>query len=149
MAIRQRKYRLRYPEDFLNKGSPTNGVRWSAGELKVLKEQFPVAESIRDLKELLPGRTLRQIKGKARWIGLRRKYLGDAKLPSDRFFGLVDQIRIRAKEDGISLRKFDKELGTGHYFGSACRLRRTVNLHAVAKALDYFDATLTIDWRDG
>jgi len=60
----------------------------------------------------------------------------------------VEQILIRAKNDGIAMYQLDRELKTKHYFQSEWKRRKMVNLFAVARALDFFGATLVIDWRD-
>jgi hypothetical protein len=61
---------------------------------------------------------------------------------------LIDQIRIRAKEDGIAIRRLDQVLKTGSYFVRGWKPQVRANLRAVARAVDYFGGTLVIDWRD-
>ncbi|WP_459592384.1 hypothetical protein [Bradyrhizobium diazoefficiens] len=73
---------------------------------------------------------------------------------------LADAIRKRAREDGISVRALDAELGTGLYFTSCAALRAQrgskPNMTAIRKAIEFFDAalipgpegTFTIDWKD-
>lgn len=78
---------------------------------------------------------------------MRRKFLGNEDVRIDGHGELADQIRIRARQDGIPLCKLDAILKTGSYFGKNA-LRRKANLRAVARAVDFFGGTLVIDWRD-
>jgi len=74
---------------------------------------------------------------------------GNANVPIDGHFELVDQIRIRAKQDGIPLSQIDKLLKLpSNYFRTNWKYQRRVNLTAVARAIEFFGGTLVIDWRD-
>jgi hypothetical protein len=53
---------------------------------------------------------------KAHHMGLRRRFLGDCDVPIDGHMELIDQIRIRAKQDGVPLCKIDDVLKTRHCF---------------------------------
>lgn len=73
---------------------------------------------------------------------------------------LIDAVRVRSKEDGISLRSLDRELGTGRYFfdKSVRYARRGIkpNMSNISKAVDFFGGELvtapngatTINWKD-
>jgi hypothetical protein len=58
---------------------------------------------------------------------------------------LIDQIRIRAKQDGVPLSKIDEVLKTRFYFTRNWKRQKYANLRAVAKAVEFFGGTLVID----
>ncbi|MEY9178410.1 hypothetical protein AB7M47_005523 [Bradyrhizobium elkanii] len=111
------------------------------------------------ISHILPHRTKWDITKRAQELGvtlfnsheLPLKILGEP---------LADAIRKRAREDGISVRALDAELGTGLYFTSCAALRAQrgskPNMTAIRKAIEFFDAalipgpegTFTIDWKD-
>jgi hypothetical protein len=108
---------------------------WSHEEM--LSQHYATCTTVRSLKgQFLPQFTIEQIIGKARNLGLKRKYLGDAKLEGQ--FELIDQIKMRAKEDGVPFNKLDRALKSGHYFRDGARHRKKVNLRFVAAAVEYF-----------
>ncbi|WP_316196666.1 hypothetical protein [Bradyrhizobium sp. SZCCHNS3053] len=66
---------------------------------------------------------------------------------------LVDAVRQRCEEDGISVRDLDRELKTGAYFSSHClgskaRRRGRPVIQHIAKAVEFFGGQLVIDWQD-
>jgi hypothetical protein len=144
-ACNTRRNALRHLEP-----KPTNsGARWTAEECKILRVRYPTAEDCRDLVPFLPRFTPTQIRSKASHMGLRRKFCGDSDVPIDGHRELIDQIRIRAKQDGIALGKIDKLLKLpGKYFKENWKRQKRVNLRAVARALEFFGGSLVIDWRD-
>jgi hypothetical protein len=81
-------------------------------------------------------------------LGVKRHFLGAVNVPVLGHRELVDQIRICAKQDGISLRKLDKALGCGYYFETANWRRNKINLVHVARAIEFFGGTLVIEWCD-
>ena len=143
-AINTRRCALRHPEP-----KPMNfGARWTAAECKILRSRYPTAEDCRDLVPFLPRFLPSQIRSKAHHMGLKREFFGDCDVPIDGQMELIDQIRIRAKQDGVALSRIDDLLGTHHYFKRNWKKQHKVNLRAVARAIEFFGGTLVIDWRD-
>jgi hypothetical protein len=81
-------------------------------------------------------------------MGVRRGFFGDSDVSIEGHMELIDQIRLRATQDGIALGKIDGLLKTGSYFKHYWKKQKRANLRAVAKAVEYFGGTLVIDWRD-
>jgi hypothetical protein len=83
-------------------------------------------------------------------LKIKRKYLGDHNARLSGHKEILDQIVVRAKEDGIAIYKLDQILKTGTYFSKAHYREQSkpVNLKAVAKAIEFFGGALVIDWRD-
>src|SRR6266852_578367 len=120
------------------------GARWTAEECKILRARYSTAKRTSDLMAFLPRFTPFQIRSKARHMGLRREFFGDSDVPIVGHIELIDQIRLRAKQDGIPLCKIDGLLKTGRYFMENWRRQRKVNLRAVARAIEFFGGTLVI-----
>lgn len=143
-ATRVRRFNLQHPRQ--KAGTP---ARWSAADKATLREQYPIIESVEDLVSVFDGRfTSWQIRTQARYLGLKRKYLGNPKARVDGHWQIIDQIRIRAREDGLTMRALDRELQTGKYFQSASYQRHTIDLAAAAKAVLFFGGSFVIDWCD-
>jgi hypothetical protein len=142
-AVIQRRYELNH-----SKEEPLKHGRgcWSVEDNEILRRYYPTVIRAREMKRYLPGFTTKQIIGHARLLGLRRKHTGDPRLKGQ--FELVDQVRIRAKEDGITFQRLDRELKTGWYFQNGFYKTKSVNLRNIAKAIAYFGGTLVIDWHD-
>jgi hypothetical protein len=83
---------------------------------------------------------------KAHQLKIKRRYQGNPRLKGQ--FELVDEIRIRAKEDLISFQRLDRELKSRWHFQNDFIKPKTVNLKHVAAAVAYFGGTLVIDWQD-
>lgn len=126
---------------------PTRLSRWTDEEAETLKREYPTARTIGDLLPLFNGFTVEQIKQKARYMKVRRRFVGTENVYVKGHGELNDQIRMRCKEDGIPIYKLDKILKTGSYFKYNAH-RRKANLRAVAKAVAFFGGTLVIDWQD-
>jgi hypothetical protein len=108
---------------------------------------------------LLPHRTITEIQRRAKQlrVELFNRYeqplftIGEP---------LADAIRLRAREDGISMRGLDRELGTSGYFTNVASLRAKRGsgpyMPAIHKAIEFFEAelltgpdgTITINWKD-
>jgi hypothetical protein len=147
-AVVHHHFLLRHPE-LLEAKSETRRrpMWWTWQECKIMRRHYPTIENISDLMPLLPRFTLCQIKCKAVRLKIKRKFLGNADVRVKGHQEIIDQIRIRSKEDGIPLYKLDGVLGTGSYF-QFNSTRRKANLRAVVKALDFFGGSLVIDWQD-
>lgn len=142
-AVIQRRFELNHPKE-----EPLKFGRgcWSAEDDATLRRYYPIVAKTREMRRYLPSFTTKQIVGRACWLRIKRKHNGDPRLKGD--FELIDQIRIRAKEDGLSFQKLDRELKTGWYFQNGFYKPKTVNLRNIAKAVAYFGGTLVIDWHD-
>ena len=142
-AVLQRRYKLHHPPEVKTRFGRNC---WRPEDVAIMRKLYPTVAHARDMKRHLPEYTLEQIIGKACQLKIKRKYNGDPRLCGQ--FELVDQVRIRAKEDGISFQKLDRELKTGWYFQNGFYKPKTVNLRHIAKAVAYFGGTLVIDWHD-
>jgi len=142
-AVIQRRFELSHPKE-----EPLKFGRgcWSHEDDAILRLHYPTVEKAYEMKRYLLGFTTKQIIGHARLLGLRRKHTGDPRLKGQ--FELIDQVRIRAKEDGITFQRLDRELKTGWYFQNGFYKTKTVNLRNIAAAVAYFGGTLVIDWQD-
>jgi hypothetical protein len=141
-AVIQRRHTLRRP-----KPQPTCKADWTREQIKLLRREYPTAEDTRDLLPLFPGLTVDQLTSKARRLKIKRLYCGKAEISGEGNLELVEQIKMRAKQDGIPIYKLDAVLNTGSYFKYNAH-RRKANLHAVARAVEFFGGTLVVDWRD-
>lgn len=147
-ATKQRQHKLRHPEPKAIAVFEYGKHLWTHDEKKLLARRYESADSIEEVCALLPRFTRRQIASKAHVMGLKRWFNGAADVPVTGHKELIDQIRIRSKQDGIPLYKLDKLLGSGHYFGASQWRRTRINLVHVAHAIEYFGGTLVIDWCD-
>lgn len=144
-CITTQRYKMNHPDRF--KGT---GIPWTAQERKILLQHYETSTRDEMLK-LLPGRCDEIIRRKASRAGLRKRFCGATtnQVFSNHGQELVDQIRMRAKADGITMRGLDKALGTRHYFSyNWNRGQKRINIVRVLKAIDFFGGKLAIDWND-
>jgi hypothetical protein len=117
---------------------------WTRAEIALLRRNFD-SMTPAEIRSLFPGRTVQAVAIKARRLGL---HYGRPK-PIVWNEPIYDAIRLRAWEDGISMRALNRELRPCGNFPLSGRRPNSVY---VAKALDFFDARLrndgTIDWMD-
>jgi hypothetical protein len=111
------------------------------------------------LQRLLPHRTVTEIQRRAKQLRVELFNRYEQPLFTIRE-PLADAIRLRAREDGISMRGLDRELGTSQYFTNVAALRAKRGsgpyMPAIHKAVEFFEAelltgpdgTITIDWKD-
>jgi hypothetical protein len=145
-AVRQRQWHLRHPEDTKTPGPP--GMRvWTNNELKILRDNYPVMGCSKEMMALLPRFSRAQVRNKASKLKIKRKFLSIATYRTDGHRELLDQIRIRAKEDGMTLGELDTMVGAGQYFRNHWK-RCRVNITIAMRAIEFFGGTLVIDWRD-
>lgn len=128
---------------------------WTATEDAIIRECYLRNEGATAVHRSLPHRTTWDIDQRAKQLRLqytRRdiKVIGHP---------IVDAIRRRAREDGLSMRKLDRELG-GCFFTNDAALRvrngHRMDWNKINQALDFFDARLVtapdgsqqIDWQD-
>jgi len=94
-AINQHRHQLRHPQ---KKGSYAN---WTPQEDAIVRRMWPTASHVKELFPLLPNRNALQIRSRAAVLGVKRKWLGDHGTRLSGHKEILDQITIRAKEDGI------------------------------------------------
>lgn len=146
-SILQHRYNLRHPQKATALRTPGQKL-FTEAEKKILMREYPLATNIQALRAFLPRFTGIQIRSKAHTMGLKRWFAGDHNVPVAGHKELVDQIRIRAKQDGIPFYKLDRLLKSGQYFSSGHWRRNGINLVHVAHAIEFFGGTLVIDWCD-
>lgn len=144
-AISATRYKLLNIETM--RGGELSGQDYSAAEITLLRRFYPIMTTKAVREKYLPKRSYQSVQRKARNIGLRKKFVGDGKPIVSRHGDLVDQIRLRAKQDGITFTALDRELKCGWFWRRHWRDRR-INLRIVVKAVEYFGGTLLIDWND-
>jgi len=126
---------------------------WRPEEDRILREHTPKL-NWRQISLMLPGRSRAAVQGRARYIGIANNEFSRARhRPKIYRIPLLDAVRLRAWEDGISLEALDKELKSGGYFrknGMRKRNKRRdyVNIWHIKKAVEFFGGELVIDWKD-
>lgn len=103
-----------------------------------------------DIAKVMPGRTYDTITRRAKALGIK---LRPRTKPHTRSgHPVIDAIRDRALEDGMTIGALDRELGTKNYFASDCitavRKGTPLRWDRIAKAVEYFGGELTINWKD-
>lgn len=122
---------------------------WTPAERELLRRWWPKVSHPTDITKHLPTKTYLQCANAAGHYKIRRLSYRNRSEYLTGNHELVDQVRLRAKADGIPYHKLDKELGTGRYFQYGYLTRtRTVNVAAIVKAIEYFGGKLVIDWQD-
>jgi hypothetical protein len=131
---------------------------WTKGEDEEIR-RFAPTKGAAAISHILPHRTPWEIRQRAKALDIHLFNYHEKPLA---IIGepLADAIRQRAREDGLSMRGLDCELGTGGYFTNvaAHRARRNSGpyMPAIRKAVEFFEAelvtgpdgTITIDWKD-
>lgn len=112
---------------------------WLGSEVKQLRQMWPTGK-LPDILKAFPRHPRRSICYMAKKQGLRKTFVAD---PTD----LLDQIRSRAHEDGISLTGLKREVdGLGSLFRH--RPNAGCDFNKVARIVDFFGGRLMIDWCD-
>lgn len=111
---------------------------WFSTEVRLLSRIWPTCTRS-DLAAAFPRHTVIAVCAKARNLGLKKTKKFD---PND----LLDQIKLRAKEDGIGLKSLAREIGRSESIFR--RPRRRWNFNNIAKAVEFFGGRLMIDWQD-
>ncbi|MGX9944940.1 SANT/Myb-like DNA-binding domain-containing protein [Bradyrhizobium denitrificans] len=126
-----------------------NPFGWNDVEDRKLRK---LAETLcaTDIAKVMPGRTYSSVFDRAKKLGIKlRSRTRPHVMTGD---PLIDAIRKRALEDGMSVMALDRELGTKQYFSSDCLSARKRGQRGrfdkIAKAVEYFGGELTIDWKD-
>lgn len=82
---------------------------------------------------------------KASRLGLRRS----DNLPARTGFPLIDAVRSRAREKGLTMRLLDQLAGTGEYFQKARWFgAKEENAENIQKALQVLGGRFVVRWRD-
>jgi len=124
--------------------------RFTVAEMKLLKQHVG-SRSWPQLLHFFPGRSRDSLRQLARRLGMPS--VNRRPIPVGWNHPLYDEIRMRAWEDGISLRALNRELDAHGYFTQARKARdkprksRPINFVYVQRALDFFDARLRKDDR--
>jgi len=112
---------------------------WMGTEVKLLRKMWPSCK-LSDIAKAIPRHKIEGIRGKAAKLGLH-------KVPAFVGSDVVDQIKARACEDGISQIRLAAELGCGKSFlRPRSNSRRDFN--KIAAAVAFFGGRLVIDWCD-
>ncbi|WP_439357912.1 hypothetical protein [Bradyrhizobium sp. DASA03007] len=103
-----------------------------------------------DIAKQMPGRTYDTVFRRAKALGIK---LRSRSKPHTRTGNqIIDAIRDRCLEDGMTIMALDRELGTKNYFASDCitavKKGAPLRWDRIAKAVEYFGGELTINWKD-
>jgi hypothetical protein len=115
---------------------------WTGAEIRVLKQMWSTSKTA-DVVKALPRHPILSIRGMANTkLRLRKAKTFD-------MASLYEQIRSRAREDGIPLLNLAAESGCGFYILRPQRSSDApMNFNKVAKAVEFFGGRLVIDWCD-
>ncbi|CAH0496457.1 hypothetical protein [Novosphingobium sp. CECT 9465] len=113
---------------------------WNAQETAALRSPYRTGVPIDDLLTMFPGKSKRQIWGKAFAIGVRRP----RRAPKPTGLALVDDVRARAFAYRLSMTDLDSFLGTHGYFVRP----RHLNWSALHKAIELLGGMPELVWRD-
>jgi hypothetical protein len=116
------------------------GKAWTGREIKLLRETWPSSE-MPDIMISLPRHSKSSIKCKASELNLRTIKTFDQT-------DILDQIRSRASEDGVSGNKLVREVGCGRFIFDRRPNRRRIDYNQIARVVEFFGARLVIDWQD-
>jgi hypothetical protein len=134
----------------LGNGKPkSRAIIWSDDEINIMLRRYPT-ETPANMRKLLPLRSTKQINCKAAHLKLRRIFAGNDDVWITGNMELFDQVRMRAKADGITFKHLDEITGGGDYFTlhGHGRENRSLHLRRIARAVEYFGGKLVIDWCD-
>ena len=124
-------------------------TKWSDIEDRRLK-RFAETLCVTRISKQMPGRDYNSVLRRAKILGITlRPWSKPLAMSGD---PLIDAVRQRAHEDGISVMALDRELGTGNYFSSDClsaaKRGQRRRLDNIAKAVEFFGGEITINWKD-
>jgi hypothetical protein len=112
---------------------------WSDEYLKRLKGPYREGMAIREIRALLPGKTARQIWGRAAHSGWRRP----RKPPKATGLTADDTVRARAFAYRLTLRDLADLSGTRGYF---LRKPSRTNWKNIGKAVELLEGSMSIVW---
>jgi hypothetical protein len=121
-------------------GSPYRSpILWTGAEELKLKSLWPVASN-EQILSVLCRHAWHAIRIRAYRVGAKRRKLFTC------LNELRQEVRKRAREDGIPLRKLGTEIGHSTYFLKT--QTKVADLNKIAKAVEFFGGRLVIDWQD-
>jgi hypothetical protein len=115
---------------------------WSPEELKRLKSVYRAGISIQDIRNLLPGKTAKQIHSKAARSGWKRP----RRQPKGTGIKPYDAVRMRAFTYRLTMRDLADLSATGSYFLTR---KSQINWKKISKAVAMLNGNLSISWKDG
>lgn len=124
---------------YLGLTSPKNHC-WLGSEIKRLKARFSIASRSELLAEFPrhPWPSIEKVAAREGLSRARRHCVAPGS-------SLHEQVRQRAKEDGVSLVNLGMETNCGYFFSS---LSRRDDYNKIARAVAFFGGRLVIDWQD-
>jgi predicted Fe-S protein YdhL (DUF1289 family) len=115
-------------------------IIWLSTEVKLLQRIWPTCRRS-DLAGAFPRHTPKAVCAKAGNLGLKKTKKFD---PAD----LLDQIRLRAREDAISLNNLANEVDCSASLLKRRPKGRRLNFNNLVKIVEFFGGRLVIDWQD-
>jgi hypothetical protein len=112
---------------------------WMGTEIKLLQRMWPTCKPD-EVPAAFPRHSLEAVYTMARRLGIRKMRTFD-------MADIQEQIKARAREDGISFRSLAAEIGCGYSFLKP-RKPHNYDFNKVAKAVEFFGGRLVIDWQD-
>lgn len=113
--------------------------RWTAADLNKLIKHYPAGASRQELLTMFPGRTYEQVIAFARYRKIKRGRVSMTGRP------LIDEIRLRCKEDGVPIGRLCEQLGIPRPLLQGLSKRQDMNHIA---AVSFFGGIFKIDWQD-
>ncbi|MFC0220167.1 hypothetical protein ACFFJ7_17400 [Pseudochelatococcus lubricantis] len=111
---------------------------WSADEVPRLRKPYVAGVPVDDLVSMFPGKTKRQIWNKAFHLGIRRP----RRRPKGTGLLLVDTVRNRAFDLGLTMTDLDTYVSAGRYF--VCP--RCSNWRLLQKAIRELKGQVVVRW---
>lgn len=136
-AISTRRIRLG-----CNRRCRLNGqTPWTCAEISLLRKMWSSSPTA-DVVKALPRHPILSIRNMA------NEKLGLKKVKAFDMASLYEQIRARAREDGVSLLALAAQSGCGLHMLRPGRKPGVDNFNKIAKAVEFFGGRLVIDWQD-
>jgi hypothetical protein len=115
---------------------------WTAGKIHRLRRYYPTASRC-EIEKLFPGDTYEELRRVAKSYGIRRRL--PVKVSG---YSLVDSIRFRGRELGLSAAELDRKTKSGTYFYKAAWLLKNMNYRALTKAVEVLGGELRVEFED-
>jgi len=128
-VISAMKHQMRHPE---LKASTKKGL-FSAHENDMMRKHYATMTNRDLIKKYLPGRSDSQIRGRAKYLKLRKAYTPPVVFEGSK--AIVEQINAFARSKGLSTMQLDKLCGTDSYFHKNWR-NYWLNMGAITRALE-------------
>jgi hypothetical protein len=115
----------------------------TAAKIARLRRHYPTATKA-ELEKLFPGDSFDELQQTAKYFRIRRQ-----PPPVQPFgFPLIDAIRLRSRELGISARELDRMTKAGAYFYKAHWHAGYVHYQALTRAVEILGGQLQVEWDD-